>query len=339
MIELDGSHGEGGGQILRTALALSMASGQPFTIRRIRARRAKPGLMRQHLTGVNAAAAICGATVQGAHLGSTELQFTPGAVQAGDYQFAIGSAGSCTLVLQTILPALLLADKPSCIRVQGGTHNPAAPPASFLQHSFLPLLQRMGPQCTLELKRWGFYPAGGGELQLDITPCATLTPLHLETPGQLLEVHAEAVLAAVSGGVGLRELAAVREQLQWPETAMHMNVLPQQWGPGNVLLLSLRHSEVTEVFCGFGEHGTPAEQVAARTCHALRRYQDSGAAVGEHLADQLLLPLALAGAGSFTTHELSSHTRTNAEVIEKFLPLEFTFTRVDDKVWRVALAA
>jgi hypothetical protein len=163
-IELEGSQGEGGGQILRTALSLSMITGIPFAIERIRAGRRKPGLLRQHLTAVQAAAAVCGAEVEGAAPGSQRLRFKPGPVRGGDYFHAIGSAGSCTLVLQTVLPALWFADGPSTLRISGGTHNPAAPPADFLIRTWQPLLLRMGVTLDIQLQRHGFYPAGGGEM-------------------------------------------------------------------------------------------------------------------------------------------------------------------------------
>jgi hypothetical protein len=152
MIEIDGSVGEGGGQILRTSLALAMCTGQPFTLSRIRARRPKPGLMRQHLTCVLAAAEVCGAEVVGAELGSATLRFVPGPVRAGDYRFAVGSAGSCTLVLQTVWPALMLADAPSRLHLGGGTHNPMAPPFHFLQRAYAPLMRRLGAPASLTLR-------------------------------------------------------------------------------------------------------------------------------------------------------------------------------------------
>ncbi len=176
MIELDGSTGEGGGQILRTLLTLAMITGRPFRIRQIRARRAKPGLMRQHLVAVQAAAQICGAEVSGAAVGSQELEFVPGPVQGGDYRFAIGTAGSCTLVLQTVLPALLAADRPSTLQLSGGTHNPMAPPVQFLQRAFCRLLAEMGAQVDVHIERFGFYPAGGGEVTARVSPCARLQP-------------------------------------------------------------------------------------------------------------------------------------------------------------------
>src|SRR5689334_333662 len=176
MLKLDGSVGEGGGQILRTALALSALTGQPFEIEKIRAKRRKPGLLRQHLTAVRAATALCQAQVEGDSLGSMTLRFVPGDVKPGEYAFAIGTAGSATLVLQTVLPPLLLASRPSKITIEGGTHNPLAPPVDFLDRSFLPLVRRMGPRVRVQLERWGFYPAGGGRISVEIEPVQRLQP-------------------------------------------------------------------------------------------------------------------------------------------------------------------
>ncbi|MCA9068770.1 MAG: RNA 3'-phosphate cyclase, partial [Planctomycetaceae bacterium] len=179
MIEIDGSTGEGGGQMLRTSLALSMATGKPFRIHRLRANRKKPGLKRQHLTAVRAAAEISGATVQGDELNSQEVHFEPGPVQPGHYRFDIGSAGSTTLVLQTVLPVLMLGTEPSHLTLEGGTHNGMSPPLDFLESAFLPLLAKMGPQVSLKLVRRGYYPAGGGHFEATIQPVEKLKPLTL----------------------------------------------------------------------------------------------------------------------------------------------------------------
>jgi RNA 3'-phosphate cyclase len=187
MLTLDGSAGEGGGQILRSALALSLLTGTPFRIEKIRARRAKPGLLRQHLTAVQAAARIGSAQVEGAELGSRALTVRPGTVAPGEYHFAIGSAGSACLVVQTVLPPLLLASGPSVLIVEGGTHNPAAPSWDFLARVFFPLLERMGARIRTKLERHGFYPAGGGRLRVEIDPVSTLAPLELLKRGEIAE--------------------------------------------------------------------------------------------------------------------------------------------------------
>lgn len=337
MIELDGSHGEGGGQILRSALTLAMCTGTPFRITKIRAGRQKPGLLRQHLTAVNAAATVSGARVDGAALGSPELLFEPGEVRGGDYRFAIGSAGSCTLVLQTLLPALLLADRPSRVSFSGGTHNAMAPPFHFIDRSFLPLLRRMGAQADVHLDRFGFYPAGGGEIVAEITPTGAFTPLSLPARGQRLSAMAESYIAGVPAHVAKRELATVADGLGWAPEQLKVRQVRHEEGPGNALLVTLAHEHVTEVFCGFGEKGVSAEKVASDVVDEVRAYLASDAAAGEYLADQLLLPMALAGTGDFSASTLSMHTKTNIEVIEKFLPVEFTTTE-KERGWDVRVA-
>jgi RNA 3'-terminal phosphate cyclase (ATP) len=321
ILELDGSRGEGGGQILRTALSLSMITGRPFRIERIRAGRQKPGLLRQHLTAVRAAAEICAAEVSGGELGSLALSFRPGRIRGGDYRFAIGTAGSSTLVLQTLLPALWFADAPSRVFVSGGTHNPAAPPADFLIHAWLPILRRMGAEMEIEVLRHGFHPAGGGEIRVDVRPVAEWHELNLDERGDFREARATGIVAGLKADIALRELERVAAQLGTIER--EMRVLPANQGPGNALLISMKYDEVTEVFAGFGERGVSAESVADRAARAARLFHQGRAAVGEHLADQLLLPLALAGRGRFTASVLSSHSRTNIEVIELFLDARF----------------
>lgn len=322
-IILDGSHGEGGGQILRTALGLSALTGRPFRIEKIRAKRAKPGLMRQHLTCVNAAAAICGGRVEGAGIGAQTLSFTPGAVRPGEYKFTIGSAGSTTLVLQTILPPLMCAAAPSTITLEGGTHNPMCPPVDFIEHAFLPILARMGAPITVSLERHGFNPAGGGRWTVSIDPCAAFTPITIESRGQTLRREARAMCAGLAGEIGVRELAQVKKRLDWSEDELVMRQLPEDQGPGNVVMISIVSENATEIATGFGQRGVLAETVADGAIDEIRAYLATDAPVGVHLADQLLIPLALAGGGAFVTGSLSLHARTNMEIIERFLPVKF----------------
>lgn len=321
MISIDGSTGEGGGQILRTALALSVCTGQAFRIENIRAGREKPGLLRQHLTAVNAAGAICGATIDGSLIGSQTLAFAPGKVVPGDYKFSIGSAGSTTLVLQTILPALLTADGPSSVTLEGGTHNPHAPPVDFLELAFLRLINRMGPKVDLALERAGFYPAGGGRIVVKIEPAPKLSPLQLTQRGELRRRLAKAVVSALPGAIAKRELEKVERLLGWSGEQLQIRQLPDDWGPGNLLTLEIESEHVTEVFTGFGLKGVTAEAVAEQAVHHARRYLAAQVPVGEHLADQILLPMALAGGGLFATQSPTRHTRTNIEVITRFLSL------------------
>jgi RNA 3'-terminal phosphate cyclase (ATP) len=329
LIELDGSTGEGGGQILRTGLALSMCTGQPLAIQRIRAKRPKPGLMRQHLTCVQAAVAVCGAKVEGAELGSQTLVFEPGPVRAGDYAFNVGTAGSCTLVLQTVLPALMLCAEPSRVSLSGGTHNPMAPPFHFLERSFAPLLRRLGVGLDLELRRLGFYPAGGGELSAVVRPTAGgLLPFDLTDRGPVQEAYAECFAPALPSAVAVRELAALARALGWSGEQLRTPAVRQNEGPGNALLATMAYAHVSEVVTVFGEKGVSAEQVAGALVKEVRAYQASEGALGQHLADQWMLPLALAvvergGAASFTCTELTEHATTNIGVIERFLPVRF----------------
>ena len=319
MIEIDGSEGEGGGQILRTALTLSMITGHPFRISAIRARRNKPGLLRQHLTAVQAATEICGARVTGATPGSLQLEFIPGTIRGGNYQYAIGTAGSCTLVLQTILPALWFADIPSTVSVTGGTHNPAAPSADFLIRAWLPLLQRMGVTMDITLLRHGFYPTGGGELRAGITPTPDLRPLSLPAKGQIRSTRATAILAHVPHHVGQRELDQLASRLGDIEGQIRQ--LSAGEGPGNVVLVEIVCEHLTELFINFGAKSISAESVAEKVARQAAKYRNTPAAVGEYLADQLLIPMALAGQGHFTTSALSPHLRSNSTVIEQFLPV------------------
>lgn len=337
LLELDGSEGEGGGQILRTALSLSMCTGTPFRMANIRAGRKTPGLMRQHLTAVQAAAEICGADVEGDRVGSQTLRFAPGPIRGGEYRFSIGTAGSGTLVFQTVLPALLRADAPSRVVLRGGTHNPLAPPFHFLERAFLPLLRRMGAEVALELARCGFYPAGGGEFAATLRPVPKLAPLVLMERGARLEAWAESYIAALPVHIARRELEVVGKRLGWDEDRLRLRGLSNDQGPGNALLITLRHEHVTEVFTGFGEKGVTAETVAERTVDQARRYLASGAAVGPFLADQLLLPLALAGGGSFTASALSRHTVSNAGIIRRFLDVDIRLEKIGDALFGITL--
>ncbi len=322
LVRIDGSMGEGGGQVLRTALALSLTTRRPVELTKIRAGRAKPGLMRQHLTAVQAAAAVGSARVAGAEIGARELRFEPGAIRFGSFEFSVGTAGSTTLVLQTILPALLTAGGPSTVRLRGGTHNPMAPPFDFLVKAFLPLLGRMGARVGADLVCPGFYPEGGGECVVTVTPVSRLRPLVLLARGEVRRRRARAVVSKLPREVATRELSIVSRLLGWEAECLE-TVPVGSAGPGNVLTLELQSDEVTEVFTGFGEKGLSAEAVAETTVREVRRYLAAGVPVGEHLADQLLLPMALAGSGAFLTTPLSRHATTTVQVIQAFLPVRF----------------
>lgn len=338
MLTIDGSEGEGGGQMLRTSLGLSMLTGTPFRMQRIRANRDKPGLMRQHRTAVLAAQQVCSAKLTGAVVGSSELTFIPGQVRPGDYHFATGSAGSTTLVLQAVLPALLTAASPSTLTLEGGTHNTFAPPLDFLEKSFLSLVGRMGPTVDVALERHGFYPAGGGRWFATVTPAPRLAPIELMSRGEFVRRKCMALVAGLPGEIAVRELAICRKAFDWDEPSFQIRQLSADCGPGNVLMIELGDGQVTEVFTSFGERGVSAEAVAERCVRQVRDYLAAGAPVGEHLADQLLIPLAMAGGGSFVTGPLTEHTRTNARLIERFLPVRFDIREEKKGRWRIGIA-
>ncbi len=303
--------------MLRTALGLSLVTGRSFRITRIRGGREKPGLLRQHLTCVNAAAALSDAEVRGAELGSLELEFHPRALRGGAFEFVIGSAGSTTLVLQALLPALLRAPSPMTVAIEGGTHNSSAPPFEFLQRSLVPLLARMGAQLSVSLLRRGFEPAGGGRIEVTVLP-SPLRRFELLQRGALVRRSAEVLVSAVPLKVARRELDVVREELAFTDSELEVREV-QAPSPGNALALSLEYEQVTEVFVGLGARGIAAEKVARRACGEVRRALRTDAPVGLHLADQLLVPMAIAGGGAFRTVAPTPHTTTQLTLIPRFL--------------------
>jgi RNA 3'-terminal phosphate cyclase (ATP) len=334
LIRIDGTYGEGGGQILRTSLSLSLVTGKPFRIENIRAGREKPGLLRQHLTAVLAAAEVSGAETEGATLGSSCLTFTPGAVRSGEYRFAVGTAGSSALVFQTVLPALMLARGASKIAMEGGTHNMAAPPYEFLLRSFMPLIESMGPKVRLRFERYGFYPAGGGRFSAEIEPVATLTPFHAGERGEITSRRVIAVVANLPRHIAQREVETAASMLNWGTDTQVIESTRESSGPGNATMIEIGTANATAIFTGFGQLGVSAEKVADSAAREAREYLVSKALACEHLTDQLLLPMALAGAGSFTAVKVNLHARTNMEVIAKFLPVRFD-TAVSDGFTRI----
>lgn len=321
-VELDGASGEGGGQILRTALALSIITERPFAIRNIRAGRAKPGLRRQHLACVHAAAALCGATVRGDAVGSQELAFAPGAYVGRDLAIDIGSAGSTSLVLQTVLVPAIARGLPLAIAVTGGTHNPQAPPFDFLDRVFAPQLRAMGAVLALRCEQVGFAGDGRdhgalGRVVVEVGAGA-LRPIELRERGEITARRAIALTSRLPTHVAARELAVVREQLGFAASECEAREV-QAGTTGNALLLEVEHAAGRELVTSHGERGLRAETVAARGCAELAAYLAAEVPVGEHLADQLLLPLAVAGGGVFRAAPLSSHALTNIATIGAFL--------------------
>jgi RNA 3'-terminal phosphate cyclase (ATP) len=329
ILTIDGSAGEGGGQVLRSSLALSLVTGRPFVIENIRAQRKKPGLMRQHLTAVNAAAEVSHAEVIGATIGSARLDFRPGKVESGNYSFSMGTAGSTTLVLQTVLPALMLAEGNSNLALKGGTHNPFAPPLDFLTKTYLPLLNRMGPKVKVDpiSIRPGFYPAGGGQFCVAIQPARQLGRLEILECGEIRTRRVTALVANLPKHIGERECRTIAEKTAWGDDCFMIEMVKHSRGPGNVVMIELESEKLTEVFTGFGKIGVRAEDVATRVLDDALAYLATGVPVGEHLADQLLLPLGIGahfgtGGGAFRTMSLSLHATTHIEILHRFLEID-----------------
>ena len=338
MIEIDGSTGEGGGQMLRSSLSLSMATGKAFRIFNLRANRKKPGLKRQHLTAVRSAAQISGAQVKGDELESREVVFEPGPVTPGHYRFDIGTAGSTTLVLQTLLPVLMTAAEPSHLTLEGGTHNTMAPPLDFLESAFLPVLESLGPRVSIKLLRRGFYPAGGGHFEATIQPAETLKPLSLLERAKKPKCSATAIVSQLPEHIAERELDVLCRRLPFGEWQRKIEVDKTARGPGNVLMVRMDMGSNTELFSALGEKGISAEKVAAGLARECKAFLNSEAPVGSHLADQLMIPLALGPGGRYrTTSPLTLHTVTNAEVIQKFLDVEICFVEMEDETTEVLI--
>lgn len=341
LIKIDGSFGEGGGQILRTSLALSIITQTPIVIENIRAGRKKSGLMRQHLVCVQAAKAISHATVAGDELGSQTLHFTPQTIQSGDYHFDIGSAGSTTLVLQTILPSLLLASAQSTVTIKGGTHNPLAPTADFSQYAFVPTLEQMGIALDVTLNQAGFAPVGGGSITANISPIdktAHFKPFDLTERGDLVGIDLVASELNLHIDITKREIdSAVVYLTENPliklEQINAKSLTLKGIGEGNTCFAVVKSQTPNfihqEVFSLLGEKNRSAESIGKRLAGLVNRYLSQSACVDEYLSDQLLLPMALlAGQGverQFTSRFISEHTRTQAVMIEKFLPVKIAF--------------
>jgi RNA 3'-terminal phosphate cyclase (ATP) len=332
MIVIDGSYGEGGGQVVRTSLALSAITGQPVRIERIRAGRRKPGLRPQHLTGVRAAAKVCDAQVEGAKLNSQVVSFAPrSAPQAGTYTFDVaqaakgGSAGSVSLVLQTVLLPLALAGGPSRLTLRGGTHVAWSPPFDYVKRVYLPTLARMGIRAKANLRKWGWYPQGGGEVQVTIEGLgadAALTALDLGQRGDLLRVRGLSASSNLPKHIRVRQEKAALQTLRSNGVNVRFEVrdAPSK-STGTVVFLWGEFEHALAGFTSLGERGKPAERVAEEAANELLEYLHGDAALDRYLADQVVLPLALAaGESHFTTGRVTQHLLTNAWVVNQFYP-------------------
>lgn len=341
MISIDGAYGEGGGQVLRTSLSLAIITNQPIRIERIRAGRQKPGLAAQHLTAVRAAAAICHAEVRGDTLGSMTLEFIPGSsVQAGSYTFDVtqarqgGSAGTVTLVLQTILLPLALADGNSEVTLRGGTHISFSPSFSYIEQVYLPMLKKMGVQAEVKLNAWGWYPQGGGEVELRVSGGSKPSGFNLLERGDLRQVRGLAVVTQLPSHIPQRMAMRAENLLHQANLRAIVQPLRERGvAPGAGLFLTAEYENSLAGFGALGRVGLPAEKVAEMACEELLDFHKTGAPVDIHLADQLLLPAALASEESqYRVAEISTHLTTNAWVIKQFGLAQVTVDEVEEVV-------
>jgi RNA 3'-terminal phosphate cyclase (ATP) len=321
-IEIDGSLGEGGGQILRTALALSLVTGKSFRLVYIRARRPKPGLQPQHLMCVRAAATIAQATVHGASLGSSDLTFEPGEVVAGKYHFAIGTAGATSLVLHTLyLPLALRGSVTSHLTITGGTHVKQSPSFHFLDTTWRRYLELVDLHVTLNMWQPGFYPRGGGIIEAHVQPCAAIRSLRLDDCHNSTEATGLSVVARLPADIARRQARRAAYRLR--EAGVMADITEEHWdgGPGTVLALTLATRPVPTLFCGLGQRGKPAERVADDAVNDLLAHvRTEPAGVDLHSADQLVLPLALAaGPSVYRVTQITQHLLTNIATIHRFV--------------------
>lgn len=321
-IEIDGSFGEGGGQILRSSLSLSLITGKPFRITKIRAGREKPGLSHQHLEAIQAAVQISGSKAEGAALRSQELSFEPGRVAAGDYSFAVRTAGAMPLVLHTVFLPLAMSGNKVALKFQGGTHVAWAPAYEYLLEVWLPALRRCGLDMRLEIQQAGYYPQGGGKFSLELSSVSKLRPLSLLDRPPLQKLHLVCVLSGLPPHVAEREhkvIAAKASELGVADRLQHSVRDYPSPGPGHLLFLHANMGECSAGFTCIGERGKAAEAVAEEVWQEFAAYWKTQMPVDPYLADQLLLPLAFAdGPSAYKVSEVTQHLLTNAHIIRMF---------------------
>ena len=324
VVEIDGSYGEGGGQVLRTSLALSLLTGRPVRINRIRAGRPKPGLAAQHLRAVEASRAVCGGHVEGAALGSTEIALAPGEVAPGRYELEIGTAGATALVLHTLYLPLALAGGPSELVIRGGTHVAWSPTFHYLRDHWRPALALMGLDVEIEIRRAGYYPKGGGEIFARVFDRDKVKPLKLPLEPAPDVAKVTVVTTRLPDHVAQRQADTARELLE--KEGLETGVEIEGYDgiqPGTATHVRIARGLLGGMFTSLGERGLRAEKVASRCAEQAVAFAHSDAAVDKYLADQLILPLALAeGSSEYTTNEITGHLVTNADIVSEFLPVD-----------------
>ena len=329
-LEVDGSYGEGGGQIIRSSVSLSAITGKRVHIQNIRAKRAKPGLQNQHLMAVTAAAEICRAELRGASVGSTELFFEPTAKPAaGKYRFDIKTAGAANLVIQTVLTPLALAGGESTVTVCGGTHNPMAPPAEYLEFVYLPALAPAGLDWSIEIPRHGFYPKGGGEVTVRFGLAHSFSPVDFTFRGALSRGGGVVLASNLPDTVLERGEDVLREFV--PQDMPIERRLKPSLGPGAAAFAYTQFEGGFGGFTSLGERGKPMEKVAEECGSQFEKWLASDAPVDEHLADQLVLPMALAkGTSRYRTIEVTEHLRTVLWLVGLFVPAAMELEELSD---------
>lgn len=322
MISIDGSYGEGGGQIIRSAVSLAAITGQAVEVYNVRAKRTKPGLQPQHLAAVKAGAQLCAANLTGAAVGSTAFKFEPtGPVQAGEYRFEIGTAGSAPLVAQTVIVPLALIGSQSKITITGGTHNPMAPSSDYLEHVYGPALREMGVSISVHSSRAGYYPAGGGEIAIELTGAPALYPIDRIHRGPARAIRAIVTTSELSETVFYRAKGVLESELETP-TVIHND--KESNGPGAAIVIVVEHGKGQVAFTGLGAKGKPVEKVAEEAIQQYSVWQEATAATDEHLADQLVLPAAFAsGESVWTTPEVTDHLRSVLWLVQQFVPIKY----------------
>ncbi|HCC68583.1 MAG TPA: RNA 3'-phosphate cyclase [Nitrospiraceae bacterium] len=340
MIEIDGSFGEGGGQVLRTALSLSCHLKKSFRIFNIRAQRKKPGLQPQHLTCVRAAQLIAGAEIKGDFVGSSELIFNPDKAYGGHYRFDIGTAGSTSLVFQTILLPLCFAEKPSGITITGGTHVPWSPPFHYLKEVFLPVLKTMGIDVSLSIERWGFYPKGGGIISASIAAAGrAIKPISLEKRGEIKAVNGLSATGNLPSSIAERQRASASEVLKTHGLRADIGLLDAPCiGQGTFFFIVSEFENSTAGFSALGQRGKKAEDVGKEATEEFLEFFHSGAPVEKRLADQIVPYMALSkDTSSFITSRITMHLLTNIWVIEKFLDVKFEVSGKEGEIGKVVI--